>query len=275
MADASDGAARASDAPTTELQQVKARAVKKIRSLEDRLKQTNDELASARAAAATQRQALAAELAQLEANSDESASLLGELAMRQQQELSPTSTLRPAAGQGRADGGERARGERADPRAAGAARGAHHAVVEAQTASTVERRLLQARVDELRRAESELRETAEQDAAKFRQTDAAQRDKIGKLKALLAEARVLIKSGGGGNGASIDAAAAAAGEAAAAAAGGVQLKALSASSGKWSARWPRPSSSSIAFRGVMPPRTLCRPHPRRGRHRHRGSARDI
>ena len=211
MADASDGAARASDAPTTELQQVKARAVKKIRSLEDRLKQTNDELASARAAAATQRQALAAELAQLEANSDESASLLGELAMRQQQELSLTSTLHGLQQAKDEQTAASAREVSALTLELQALQEEHHAVVEAQTASTVERRLLQARVDELRRAESELRETAEQDAAKFRQTDAAQRDKIGKLKALLAEARVLIKSGGGGNGASIDAAAAAAG----------------------------------------------------------------
>eukprot|EP00966_Prymnesium_polylepis_P227367 5261221-Prymnesium_polylepis.1 len=68
------------------------------------------------------------------------------------------------------------------------------AALNAQAAAKVEHKALRARLEEAARTEAELHATAKSEAERWQKQEAVFRDKVGKLKRLLAEAQAFIKA---------------------------------------------------------------------------------
>ena len=185
-----------------EIQAVKQRAVKKIRGLEERLKATTMDLERERERAlqlreawAAQEHSLHADVARLEAKVTESSQLRGQVSALMQQELSLTQSLQVLQLTRQDD--EEAH-ERELSRQACEVRELQEERQASQDAlATFEAEVgeLRAALAESRRESAAIRDEAQSEVEQWRKQDAAQRDKISKLKGLLAEARVLIKKG--------------------------------------------------------------------------------
>lgn len=206
-------AAAAPAAHTAELQAVKLRAVKKIRGLEDKLKALSEELeaarqhanepgrrqgaeaeaemASVKATSAIQQRILCTELSLLEQAGSESSALYAlemQLAMQQQEVVESkyqVEALRQTVDEEQA---------RRTQEVAALMRQLHDAQ-EVKQKAELERTALAAQLESATREVAEAGEVAQREAAKWQAQEAAQAQKIAKLKALLSEARVLIKSG--------------------------------------------------------------------------------
>jgi hypothetical protein len=195
-AGASNGAA-VSDAHQAELSSVKLRAVKKIRGLEERIKAVDGDLAAERqqlttlrAEVAVERRLLCGEMARLEMEADDSTALQGHLALQQQQELSLSSALHSL--QLSKEEQEAAHGREVTRlmRELCQLQEERQTDLDAEAATAVERGSLLSQLEGARKAEAEARDAARH----WEQQELAQREKVAKLKALLAEARVLIKT---------------------------------------------------------------------------------
>ena len=185
-----DSDASREDAHTAELQAVKLRAVKKIKALEERVKAASSEGDAQQVA----RQVLCAEVGALEQDAFHAASLRTALSQQQQHELSLSGALQALQLSKVAAEDAHASEVSALSQEVSVLQEEREAFVSAQAAMRVENDTLRTQRESARKAEADARAAAQQEAEQSGRQDAVQKEKIAKLKALLADARVLIKS---------------------------------------------------------------------------------